>query len=563
VDQDVKEIEAPAAADPDPGRALNGDGASPQETGAAPLRADVAPRPRVPLMSRLRLGQWVTIIVIMLGLVLVVGVIVGASALSRQIDSRNEIIEQLDPARTASLQLGSAIVAQQNGLRGFALNGLDSSLGAYTQARADAAQVSRRLMGLAEGEPGLGAKVGAIGTAMESWRTEFAEPGIERIRREGPSPTPGDRATRAAASFAKVTRALGALNADIAVRRAAAKERLDAATRSTTLSFFVIAGALAAALVAVALAMNRAITRPLGRLAADARIVSRGDLGHRLAADGPADVVGLAQDVDSMRQRILTDLSEVRASRMQLEEQAHELELKARDLERSNAELEQFAYVASHDLQEPLRKVASFTQMLQRRYAGQLDERADTYIEFAVDGAKRMQDLINDLLAFSRVGRLKEPEAVVDAGDLVRQAVASLEPVIEETGATVEVGALPEVRGEPSLLRLVFQNLIGNAIKFRREDEPPRVELSAVRDGEFWRFRCADNGIGIEAEYAERIFVIFQRLHPRSQYDGTGIGLAMCRKIVEYHGGRMWLETDNGSGPGSTFYFTLPAEVES
>jgi signal transduction histidine kinase len=559
VDQDVKEIEAPAAADPDPGRALNGDGASPQETGAAPLRADVAPRPRVPLMSRLRLGQWVTIIVIMLGLVLVVGVIVGASALSRQIDSRNEIIEQLDPARTASLQLGSAIVAQQNGLRGFALNGLDSSLGAYTQARADAAQVSRRLMGLAEGEPGLGAKVGAIGTAMESWRTEFAEPGIERIRREGPSPTPGDRATRAAASFAKVTRALGALNADIAVRRAAAKERLDAATRSTTLSFFVIAGALAAALVAVALAMNRAITRPLGRLAADARIVSRGDLGHRLAADGPADVVGLAQDVDSMRQRILTDLSEVRASRMQLEEQAHELELKARDLERSNAELEQFAYVASHDLQEPLRKVASFCQLLQRRYEGQLDERADQYIGFAVDGAKRMQSLISDLLAFSRVGRADAPLVEVALDDIVQTAQDNLTSRIGRTGARIEVGPLPVVDGDPVLLVAVFQNLMGNALKFHGDD-PPVVHVSAQRTGEMWTITCRDEGIGIDPAYAERIFAIFQRLHPKESYEGTGIGLALCRKIVEHHGGRIWLDTDVPAG--ARFRFTLPARPE-
>ena len=188
---------------------------------------------------------------------LVAGLIVGASALSRQSDARNEIIDQLDPARTASLQLGAAIVAQQNGLRGFALNGLDSSLEAYDGARADA----RRSRGGSRsrcGEPELTARVAAIGTAMESWRAEFADPGIARIRREGPSPTPGDRATRSAASFARVTGALGALNADIAARRADAKERLDDASRSTTVSFFVIAGALALALVAVAVAMSRA-----------------------------------------------------------------------------------------------------------------------------------------------------------------------------------------------------------------------------------------------------------------------------------------------------------------
>jgi len=167
-----------------------------------------------------------------------------------------------------------------------------------------------------------------------------------------------------------------------------------------------------------------------------------------------------------------------------------------------------------------------------------------------------MQELINDLLAFSRVGRLTEPEVVVDAAVLVEQAVATLEGVIEETGATVEVGPLPEVRGEPALLRLVFQNLIGNGLKFRGE-APPRVTVACERDGAAWRFTVADNGIGIEPEYADRIFVIFQRLHPRTSYDGTGIGLAMCRKVIEYHGGRIWLDTEHEGG--AAFHFTLPA----
>jgi light-regulated signal transduction histidine kinase (bacteriophytochrome) len=195
--------------------------------------------------------------------------------------------------------------------------------------------------------------------------------------------------------------------------------------------------------------------------------------------------------------------------------------------------------------------------MLQRRYGGQLDERADTYIGFAVDGAKRMQDLINDLLAFSRVGRVSEPEVVVDTRELVDRAASALGNAIEASGATLEVGALPRVRGEASLLALVFQNLIGNGIKFRG-DAPPRIRVGAERtDGE-WCFTIADNGIGIEPEYADRIFIIFQRLHPRATYEGTGIGLAMVRKIVEYHGGRVWLDTER-NGAGATFHFTLPA----
>jgi len=251
-----------------------------------------------------------------------------------------------------------------------------------------------------------------------------------------------------------------------------------------------------------------------------------------------------------MRRQILAELSALRAASDRLDQQAQELE-------RSNAELEQFAYVASHDLQEPLRKVASFTQLLERRYKGQLDGRADQYISFAVDGAKRMQGLINDLLAFSRVGRLPQEHVDVDAGDLVAQALGNLSLVIEETGTEVTVDELPRVYGDVSLLTGVFQNLISNAVKFRG-DGPARIHVG-VRDArDQCEFSVTDNGIGIEPEYAERIFVIFQRLHSKDAYPGTGIGLALCLKIVEYHGGRIWLDTDATGTAGTTFRFTLP-----
>jgi light-regulated signal transduction histidine kinase (bacteriophytochrome) len=251
-----------------------------------------------------------------------------------------------------------------------------------------------------------------------------------------------------------------------------------------------------------------------------------------------------------MRERVVRDLEAVRAAEEELQE-------KAVARERSNAELERFAYVASHDLQEPLRKVTSFCQMIERRYSGQLDERGEQYIAFAVDGAKRMQALINDLLAFSRVGRVDRPRELVDLDELVEQARSVLSLAIEETGATVEVqGDLPAVHGERSLLGLVLQNLISNAIKFHG-DEPPVVRVSARRDGEQWELAVADNGIGVDPEYADRIFVILQRLHARDAYAGTGIGLTMCRKVVEYHGGQIWLETSQ-NGAGSTFRFTLP-----
>ena len=234
-----------------------------------------------------------------------------------------------------------------------------------------------------------------------------------------------------------------------------------------------------------------------------------------------------------------------------------ELERTADELRRSNEELEQFAYIASHDLQEPLRMVASYTQLLERRYGAQLDDAAREFIGYAVDGAKRMQQFITGLLRYSRVAtepRVLEP---VNLHAAFQAAVANLRIAIEESGATVEARSLPVVRGDPRQLAQLFQNLIGNALKFRKPGEPPRVEVWAERDGDFWRVSVRDNGIGLDPRFSDRVFTIFQRLHTRDEYEGTGLGLAICKKIVERHGGRIWVESREGEG--ATFSFTLPA----
>jgi PAS domain S-box-containing protein len=227
------------------------------------------------------------------------------------------------------------------------------------------------------------------------------------------------------------------------------------------------------------------------------------------------------------------------------------------ELERSNRDLEQFAYIASHDLQEPLRLVASFVQLLGQRYRGRLDANADQFIGFAVDGAQRMQTLIQDLLAYSRVGREIRPFVPVDCGAIMAQAVQTLSLAIREQQAVVTCDPLPTVPGDPTQLGQLFQNLVANALKFRRA-EPPRVHVSAAltEDKKSWQFAVRDNGIGIDAEFYERIFVIFQRLHGRSKYPGSGIGLSICKKIVELHGGRIWV--DSVKDRGTIFYFTLP-----
>ncbi|MBU0622398.1 MAG: PAS domain S-box protein [Gammaproteobacteria bacterium] len=234
-----------------------------------------------------------------------------------------------------------------------------------------------------------------------------------------------------------------------------------------------------------------------------------------------------------------------------------ELQQRTRELSRSNQELEQFAYVASHDLQEPLRMVASYTQLIAQRYRGKLDKDADEFIEFAVDGATRMQAIINDLLMLSRVGTRNVAFTRTDVKQSLDKALANLRLVIAESGADIVCEALLVLDADGSQLTQLFQNLIGNALKFRG-DRAPQIKIGAVQQDGDWQFHVRDNGIGIAPEHFERIFLMFQRLHGKREYPGTGIGLTICKKIVERHGGRIWIESE--AGKGTTFLFTIPIQ---
>lgn len=231
------------------------------------------------------------------------------------------------------------------------------------------------------------------------------------------------------------------------------------------------------------------------------------------------------------------------------------LAVQAQELSRSNADLEQFAYVASHDLQEPLRMVSSYARLLAKRYRGRLDADADEFITFMVDGASRMQSLIADLLLYSRVNAKPPALQATDCNQVVEKIQRDLSLAIQESGAELTIAPLPTVTGDPSQLGQLFLNLIGNAIKFRN-GAAPRIQIACVAEGADWQFSVTDNGIGIAPEYRERVFAIFQRLHSATEYPGTGIGLAVCKKIVERHGGKIWLESEVGKG--AKFNFSIP-----
>ncbi|HWE68483.1 MAG TPA: ATP-binding protein [Acidimicrobiales bacterium] len=465
-------------------------------------------------------------------------------------DARHSILGEIDPASLSADQLLVAYLDQETGVRGYILSHNSVFLQPAVQGVKAQATASRQLKHALAQRPPLLRLATLAERSGGQWQREFAQPAIAATA--AGSDTYGSAAAldRGKGLFDATRSRFATLDHALAMARTTAGDSLNVATELllATLAFGLLLLATAGIL------LNRAlrvwVTEPLSDLRSDSRQVATGELAHEIEPAGPTEIRELGEDVEAMRQRIVSELREVAVA-------GERLDALNVDLARSNAELEQFAYVASHDLQEPLRKVTSFVQLLQQRYQGQLDDRADQYIEFAVDGATRMQRLINDLLTFSRVGRTTEGFSDVPLGDCVRAARENLASAIDESGATVEYGHLPTVRGDPTLMISLWQNLIGNSIKFRRA-EPPCILIDWVRTGDDWIFGVSDNGIGIEPRFADKIFVIFQRLHGREAYEGTGIGLAMCKKIVEFHGGGMWLDTAPRTGTRIAFSLPVP-----
>jgi len=308
----------------------------------------------------------------------------------------------------------------------------------------------------------------------------------------------------------------------------------------------IVLGLALVALEVAFFAMRKGILRPIQHLAKTATEISGGDLSRRVEVESNDEIGLLARDFNQMTEALVE-------ANTGLERKVEE---RTSELEQSNADLAQFAYVASHDLKEPLRMVTSYVQLLERRLGKTLDEESKEFMGFAVDGAKRMRGLIDDLLAYSRVGTKSKPFERVSSEEIVGAALQNLKIAIDESEAEVKLGELPDLIADPTQLTQLFQNLIANAIKFRG-DKKPVVFVGAQKDGRQWKFSVRDNGIGIDKEYLEQIFLIFQRLHKRTEYEGSGIGLAVCKKIVERHGGKISVESEPGQG--TTFSFGIPA----
>ncbi|MGW6835610.1 sensor histidine kinase [Streptomyces sp. NPDC054949] len=510
-------------------------------------------QPRARRLSTWTTRRWLRVGVAASLVVLTLLGTTGAWVLGRTSSISDNLVDVRSPALSTALRLESAVLNQETGIRGYGLTGTPDFLTPYRQGLTEQEADVTRLAELLRGDVAALKDLGTVRERLERWQERIAQP-IAASPPGTPSPLVAERAVEGKSTFDEVRAAMTAQQDRLREERARAREDLLATMTLRNWLFATIALVIVLLAALVFEGLRRGINTPLEQLGAQARAIAGGDFEHPITPSGPADLRHLSGEIDFMRHRLVRELAFVEAARLRLDAQAA-------DLQRSNAELEQFAYVASHDLQEPLRKVSSFTQLLQRRYGGQLDAKADQYIDFAVDGANRMQTLINDLLAFSRVGRVHKTNQSVELDKTLEGTVSALSVAIEESGAQVTHDPLPTLVADPTQMGMLWQNLIANAVKFRRPDEPPRIHVAAAREGDLWRFTVTDNGIGIAPEYTDKVFVIFQRLHTKDVYSGNGIGLAMVKKIVEFHGGTITIDPDYRDGARITFTLApVPAE---
>ncbi len=483
--------------------------------------------------------------------VLLVGSVVVVVSFSNLLAARSEVFNRLGPALVQTEKLRTSLLDQETGVRGFAQTHDDRFLEPYEEGKTAEAALTRNLRSLlADEQATIEQRLDDVTEAAATWRRDVAEPIAS-----APDEANGDDGEQAALmsklAFDDVRAAVDRLERDVSTGSRAARSDLDAATTSLGVAIaLALAGVTGSGLFGAWL-LRRRVVVPIEQLVDQTDSVDLGRFDTEIVVSGPHEIEQLATRVDDMRRRLVAELA---AAEIASSELAHQ----SQSLERSNRDLEQFAYVASHDLQEPLRKVASFCQLLEQRYADELDEKGRLYIEYAVDGAKRMQALISDLLNFSRVGRTTDTFVECDLAAIADTVAESYSAPIIATEAEFRHEHLPVVPGDPSLLAALLQNLLANALKYRRTDVAPRIHLTAEPDDDRWTFTFTDNGIGIDETFRERVFVIFQRLHSRDAFEGTGIGLALCKKIVEFHGGEIWIDAPPRNG-GTSVRWTLPS----
>ncbi|WP_022800357.1 sensor histidine kinase [Deinococcus ficus] len=521
-----------------------GDAPRPAPTPAL-LRPDATSvRPRGVLLRDLLLRPFLLPFVLLLG--------VGAAVVTG-VDRNARATAQVNAAH-ARLVLLSSLARDtsdmESGQRGYVITGHPDFLKPYLDGVIAFQQHAAELENQAATEQQR-TNTGRALAMMNDWREFSAEPEITARQR-----SLGDAVALVANEDGKSR--MEALRALIAEMRGRENVRLSQAVQAgtetlNTVRLLAIAGLLTSGLTLLLTVLRgaRRITTVLDAVNAGAQEIAAGQYDTRLPHAGVRELDALSGQVHVMARA-------VQDREAQLAQAAQTLETTNEQLRRSNRELEQFAYVASHDLQEPLRTIGSYTELLAKRYAGQLDERADRYIAFTTSATARLKTLIQDLLAFSRVrqGQEQRTFAPVDTRTLAHDVVQDLHTPIQEAGAAVEFGLLPILTANADLLRHVFQNLIANAVKFRGPARAPVIRVSATREPGRWVFHVQDNGIGIEPQYFERIFGVFQRLHTLEEYSGSGIGLAVARSAIEQHGGDLWL--DSTPGEGSTFHFSIP-----
>jgi signal transduction histidine kinase len=509
---------------------------------------------RFPIYIRLRIFFAAVVLLMLLGSIVSFWQFYGISAYATRVTRTQERASALLRLNTNLLAFMSHLhrVADDRVAHRFEIEA-PRLLNIFRQQTASAAA---DLDDIAKGSPRHAVLVGAIRTMLESLPSRIEA--LRILARGGDWITLHARLLNQADQTDDVVALLmEQVDSDMATARISMTKDLENAQQVAVrvLTFTTLLSLAAAALLGTFMA--RSITQPLTRLSQGATALAAGGFQHRIQVDGTDELAQLASTFNHTGAELQRLFDDVQSERSSAEAARAALQERAQELSRANTDLQQFAYSASHDLQEPLRVLALYSQLLRRKYVGQFDENADEYFQYLDRAARQSQQLIADLLAYTQAGRLdKETAGLVNANTVFERVLSTFELQIRSNSGDVSAAELPCVRAHEIHVQQLLQNLIGNALKYRSADRDPRIRISAERRDDKWVFAVADNGIGIEARYLTQIFGLFKRLHGQ-QYSGTGIGLAICQRIVETYQGSIWVESEPGIG--STFLFTLPA----